>query len=820
MGTRDQTRRHLCTRFGVWLNHLHSITSRANAISSQEESENRPCLAIWGPSQTGKSTLLAEYIDAKGDEVGNDTALQWSSNEPVRFVGDIKGGEVTVLNPFNKGADASGCVTRFVMRDSVPDPEHPVKVTFASEAQIMHALAVGYLSETEATTSEDQQLSLDQEGIEKIIGEFKETGLPDREAFELLVEVADTIGLLIKSSLPRYTNLQRDWERSLRRSILESKGLLSSVDNVRSFAYQVFWDSWPSITSAFEKLRQKLSDIRDRFGDREIRCSYPLAALLLNISATELYGRSEIVRSLVDDAACEAGSEVVNIGSASGQRLFSGSNDFCLFQGLVWQLEVSLRSDVIRSTSPAVHSLLSTADLLDFPGVANEFKSSDPYTDTVLEQDPELIYTRFSSEGKTASIVVTSANNLDIDGFSILMRMNRYPSHPVQLQTGIQCWFESFGKEWPPRGGQSLPLNLVLTFTASLVNEVAASGIGHGLEPVFDKMQGLGYLSDPGVVTTFATNYPQFPDGKFQAESADLSKIVEEIVADRAFQRQFPTTGESLRAMAENGGKEYFFEHLITQAKQSIRPALIASHREKLISSMRELLGRTLPGEADAQAQRSMDIDSCIQSIQNFLKNSRSPDPARELGLVVQDVVNIEPETLDQLPRNAIRNQRRSPIRPFLEKQFNDWREDKVSKGNGRILAGGDDPLLSRLLIYFSENVCLDELQKWTLENLGNIKSGSEANRSRRFLATKMNNLLLFETGKLDHMRHPSVDSVQEMIQKLAAAEFSPERNVEHSPHYLSVIKPFIERLEELKTAQSSERGDQPGDMELVNLIN
>jgi hypothetical protein len=73
-------------------------------------------------------------------------------------------------------------------------------------------------------------------------------------------------------------------------------------------------------------------------------------------------------------------------------------DDFCLFQGLVWQLEVSLRSDVIEKKSPTLHSLLTAADLLDFPGVANEFKSSDPYTDSFLSQKPELIFTKVTEK--------------------------------------------------------------------------------------------------------------------------------------------------------------------------------------------------------------------------------------------------------------------------------------------------------------------------------------------------------------------------------------------------------------------------------------
>lgn len=803
---------------GSWLDQLHSLEKRASSISAIETKGGKPCLAIWGPSQTGKSTLLAEYIDAGGDEFGNGSALQWSDSDPVLFVGDIRDGEVTVLNPFNKGADASGCVTRFVMRDSVPDPQFPVKVTFATEAQIMHALAVGYLSETEAKTEGDQVTWLDSEEIEKIIGNFKTTGPVNREAFDLLVETCDTIELLIKSSLQRYSNLHRDWSQSLRRSILESEALLCSVANVREFAHQVFWDSWPSITKAFEDLRRKRADTVSRFGDKHLVSSYKLAALLLNISAAELYAKSEIVRNLVDSANFTASADKVILGSETGERLFHGSQDFSLFQGLIWQLEVPLRSEALHRSSPVVHELLAKADLLDFPGVANEYTSSVPYSDRDLTSDPGIIYTKVLKRGKTASIVVTSANNLDIDGFSLLMRMNRYPSNPVQLQTGIRCWFESFGKVWPPKEGKGLPLNLVLTFTASLVNEVNASGIGYGLDPVFEKMQGLGYLSDPKVVKTFATNYPQFPDGKFQVEGTDLTVVVEAIMKDKSFQRQFPDTGESLSEMAKNGGKEYFFRYLLSQANESTRSQLVAERKAKVVSAFMELLARAMPGEEDATLQRIADIDTCIKCIQRYLRESRSFDPSRDLGRIVQEVINVTPETLDPIPRNAGRNQRNKPLRPFLEKQFNDWREDKLSKPNLNAITGNDETLLSRLLVYFSESASLTELHDFTLRYLGNIRSRVESNESRRFLATKMNNLMLGVGSENGAGLHPEPKVAVNTIERLSKYELSGHENLENSPYYVSVITPFLKRLEYLKSSKGSERGEQPGDRELISL--
>jgi hypothetical protein len=88
---------------GSWLDALYRVRDGARTIQRGEASA-KPCMALWGPSQTGKSTLLSGYLDDPEDARGERSALRWSENEPVRFVvGGDKTGDVIVLNPFNFG---------------------------------------------------------------------------------------------------------------------------------------------------------------------------------------------------------------------------------------------------------------------------------------------------------------------------------------------------------------------------------------------------------------------------------------------------------------------------------------------------------------------------------------------------------------------------------------------------------------------------------------------------------------------------------------------------------------------------------------------
>lgn len=802
----------------AWLDEIQRIGAEAKNIAKSQADTAKAAMGIWGPSQSGKSTLLASCIDGQCDEYGNGSALHWSESKPVRFVGDLQGGKVTVLNPYNKGADASGCVTRFVMSDRVPNANFPVHLIFASEQQIMHALAVGYLSETKATDENDQVVKLNPDLLTKLLSDSKATGPAKRDAFDNLVQIVNTLEMLVYSNLDRYENLKGHWRKSLRSEILDCESLVCGIEPARAFSESIFWDSWPSISKRFRELSNNRKMLHDKFGDLPLYLSFPLAAQLLNISAVELAEQLPVIKSLIDSIGYEITDGRVNIGEGLAHKLFANLDEFALFQGLVWELVVPLRADVIRANSPAAAELLEVADLLDFPGVANEFKGPDLLTDDKLTADGKLILTQVLKRGKTASIAVTSSRDLNIDGFSLLMRMNRYPSHPVQLNSGIWSWWESFGNSWPPKG-KDLPLNLVLTFSAVLLNDVAHSGVGHGLEQVFDKMKKLAYLSDPSIVNTYATNYPQFPDGVLQVDAAKLDSIVSQILNDRAFQRQFGDTAESFKEMALNGGRDYFLKALTMQARNSRRQHLLQAKADKRTKEFAALLREALPGEQDASALRERDLDQVITMIKARLEQGHAETTCADVGLIVQGIVNVDPDELDQLPMRASKGANATQLRVFLDKQLVDWREKKSKKVVDGTLALDAPDSMTRLLTYLVEDVDLQQLHTWFKSNLGNIKGRTEASESRRFLAAMINNMLLSLGNGSEKQKHRETDKTDALLRSLAESEFTGNGGIEESTYFIGIIKPFLQKIEYLKTSARGERGIQPGDSQLLDLL-
>ncbi|SRR6266571_2074643 len=146
---------------GIWLDNVYRLQTSARLVSYALAS-NRRCIALWGPSQAGKSTLLSRYFDTRSVQIDHSapqSALQWSPQEPVVFLGRRDTPPACVqLNPYNQGADASGCVSRFVLKEAVDDPVHPIELRLCTEPQILHSLAAGFLSECNQRAGQAQEI--------------------------------------------------------------------------------------------------------------------------------------------------------------------------------------------------------------------------------------------------------------------------------------------------------------------------------------------------------------------------------------------------------------------------------------------------------------------------------------------------------------------------------------------------------------------------------------------------------------------------------------------------------------------------------------
>ena len=809
---------------GPWLDRLYQVKHGAEAVVHASQG-GVACMAVWGPSQTGKSTLLSAYFDnPEVDDLGNNSPLQWSLEEPVRFVvGADKSDRVIVLNPFNLGSDASGCVTRFTLQDGIPDPLHPVEIVLASETQVMHALAVGYLSECRVANARGEATAFDADAFRALLDKQKVVGPPNRAAYEATHALADLIELLILSELeqPRYKNLETAWPKSLRRQLLESPALLSSVETVQAFACELLWDNWSSLTEVFRQLVAKRRQLRGLFGEQPVRCSFRVAALLLDIGAYKKCAESPAVRRQVLQIFYAADENQAAIGQeTSGGKLVDNVEDFGLFQSLIWELIVPVRRDLLQTQAPALGQFMEAADLLDFPGVANAFTSADRLTNDALAENRVKLLTEVLKRGKTASVVVTSARNLDIDGFSILTRVGKFPSQPVQLVAGLKSWLKAYGEDFPPRS-KRLPINLVLTFCSTLVNQVISSGIKQGLYPSFDQLKGLGPLAQPQFVTTFATNYPQFFEARFDGTPEQQRAALDQIAADKAFREQFADNAASFEAMAADGGRDYLFAHLTRQALASQRPHLLAERWDKLGSELDGLRQEALPAEGDNSGRRTRELEAWLAEMKKIVdtraRDYPQEDAAGYLSRRVRALLNVDPEKLDPLPLKALPS--RVPLRTYIEKQFRNWLADKTKLPEIGETGLQDSAHAMRMLSYLLEGTDLGAVETLLKDDFGYLSARADALHSRRFLAAKMSTELLYGKDERAKGKHPSDAEVKRILSTLAAKEDAQDFTPAESPHYLSVLAPLFRRLEQVKATGTSQRTPQPGDMEFAAIF-
>lgn len=803
---------------GTWLDSVYRCRNVARALVEAEQAPS-PCMALWGPSQTGKSTLLSGYIDKPEDDRGLESALTWHQGDPVRFViGNDKSSSITVLNPFNGNADASGCVSRFSAVDQVSNPSHSVEIVLASNTQILHALAVGYLSECEPRNAKGEQTSWDSNSISALIDRMHPAGVPaapTREGFEFLQSLAETIDLLVMSEVARYPSLRASWKSEFRDKLLHSLSLQSSVAQAEKFAFEFLWDSWGSITDTYRRLAAKRQTLATQFGARKVRCSYKVACLLLDIDAYRKATENPEVMSAVSAIRYRIDGDcvVLDVGG-EGQPLVSGQEDFGLTQGLVWELHFSLNRKVLAQRAPALNKFFASADLMDFPGVANESRSAEPHDDNKIGGDLKIALTQVLKRGKTASIVVSRARNLDIDGFSLLMRLGKYPPQCPQLLAGIKSWLDAYGHPTPPQG-KPMPINLVMTFCAHVVNQVIQSGARHGMRPCFDQAKGLGWLVDPKHVTSIATTYPQYKaEGAIHGTKEEQQVAMDSIINDPAFNDRFGDSAESFHQMAANGGTDYFFNHLTSQAQASKRRSILEQRLHKAHGDLNELIQRGLPGESNAIEERNRSIDAWLEALDKKLKEPRKGeliDPVTKLSAGLRAFLNIDPDELDDIPAKATAS--RVPIRAFIEKQARNWQSRRADWEHLDRIGIPDGAEAQKLLGYLIEAADFSTVESFFRDELGELKSRADCKQSRRYLAHSLGNSLL--SINEHRKKHRDTTETNALLGQLASAD-AQDGKPENSPHYISVIGPFMKTIESIKTKGSSDRPEQPGDKELA----
>ena len=773
-----------------------SIVNRNAAIAKMRKVGNKKaCVAFWGPSQSGKSSLLSHYIDGEQD---SDLALMWDPNQKVRFSANQESEGVdancVVFNPFNCAMDASGLVTRFYLPSDEDVakiyPEAPVEVILANRKQVLQAIAVGCRMEC--------QESENPWGLDQLRQKISTPSVrPDRDAFELLYDVCD-----VCENMSRETSRYREFANGpkLRQQILSSNYVDSTMDALELAAY-LLWDGDAKLTKLFNdvmSIRGQMDEVRDKSAPNRIFVSMEVAALLEDIGVLAFYEQSKNGRSSAEARRrIEALDSVRMYVTPRGiiytcdkkpihDKIRAGKVTVTAFgrlQALIGELRIPLRKNETEAAKP-FFNFLEKCDLLDIPGVTNKASGEalgvENQIDLTKDVDETVLLSSVYKSGKTLSIVYGQAESCSIDSFVIFVDLERSGgiSRPTTITSGVKAWLSPYGfssfSSRPP-----LKLYLNCSLFGKLMDKVVAAVSGGGLNNYCEKAAALEFAKSCYVDCFFTTNC--------FAKCSDKNKK-RYFEDDADFKSAFlgGSGQESLNALFNDGlGTDYMFNRLTQDVTTTERMSHYDLIETKDISKLKAELSRVLPsGQGAAAALRKEVVKMVLGRVTQQVSEDK-PEQVRKLVAFVKDVFVVEEQSLDPIPKTPHRVHDED-LKNYLLHQIHKWistRKDELAGTPGvNWLVNEEEvyPFLEALA-----TIDMDRIVKVLQTDFWN----HSPKVSRTFLAMILNNSFLWG------------DYERRVCEKRTDA-------------YGMLCAPFMARLEQLSTTTYTQEGARPSDLE------
>jgi hypothetical protein len=819
-----------------WLPDLYAARDQAIAAGSLVEAA-RPALAVWGLSQSGKSTLLSYFIDSQrpGD---TDSALNWDPRRPFRFLPkEDMPAHIGSLNPANAGSDASGCVTRFFLADHVPDPERPVTLTLASRPQILHSVAAGYLQECRQDV-DGQVRFWDVPQLTELLqkADAPQGGAIDRAAFETVADCVAVCDRLIDDQYDRYKNLAAQWTREIRPSLLANAALRSSLQKTEHFVFTLLWDNREKMSLLFRRIDEFRLALVRQFGEVPVYTSLAVASLLLDIESYRVLTggpdidirRTQKIADLAGRIGWKRSGDhiLIDAGLEGGTALFRSVEDYGLFQSLVWEIGVPLSSAYLRQHP--VHEYLERMDILDIPGVARSEAGgeqagidlvSDPNVDTAT------LLTRAVKRGKTASIISRYAHWGAIDGILLLhvARDGFSKSQAAQITGGINAICRGLDPAYlPGKAPPPLAVSICFTFINQLIDEQAHIG-SFDLGPLLNRLEPLGPIALPEFSQLYMLSYPHLPRGTYNVASLEARQyqILPALLSQRAIRARFQTELEkkSIEAAltAPDGGVSYLLEAISRFPPAAVRLERAAARLRETEQRLENVARAAAPQRDDETEARRRGLRKLIDEINVRLDNSsgRGFALAEEISAHLRIATTIEASDLQTPPRSMIGNQQE--VIDYLLVQLGGWaqRSDVIDALGHLGLTAAEAGLVIRAL---HSAVNLSEAALWCERNIVPEASVAKRNHMRRYIAAKLMRQINREPNSGAYQE--SQLSADEEIERKFNSWEDTSTGARNSPHFKMIIENRLRLFERLANETLGRVWEpQPGDNEIGQLF-
>lgn len=843
-------------RQGAYLpqnNWLFSLYRQYEVLQAINESPKKPSLAIWGPSQAGKSTSLSNIIDSTDTP---QSAMMWNDDPFVfhcgpklqRILDDRDEVYPKSFNPYHGGGDASACVSRFYISETVKYDNYPVEVKLTKRRDILHSLAEGYISECELELDTGEIKTWEPKGFLDLIKanekKIENAISRDKKATELIIDLIQVIERLISDGSDRYRNLGTEnlWRKELIGELLSNPILHSSYSIALNLVENILWDSRYAMNEIFNDLNKSSEYFLNKVKGASIHCSLKLSRLLVDIEAykkveddtrsytdsDKAYLESVFLDKRGDDfILCESGSKKgIFVSDLKDNKFFN----FGLFQALTWELSFPLKKSFFKGndSSDSSWKVLETLDILDIPGVSKEDTAAK---DSLFDASKKIknkadFFSSVLKRGKTATIIHKYAEDLRIDAILLLIKSGEFPSKADKLSRGVKRIWEELDKKYSigDRKKIPVPLSICITFFYKTINDLAHNH-NFDLLALNSFTKKLGAISEADTCYNFVTNSPWLPN-------ASLDEIVKESperISDRLVESEWAKskflTDMELMSLKKSivdidGGVSYLFkcqEGLVSLDKFNSKHN---KRNQQVTDELKVLLFEVSPLQEDSNTTKLLlpKLRKClIEKVAN-IKSQNNDEVANSLIDIsnnLQKILSFTEKDLDSLPES------KTDIPSYLERQLKNW-----SKDRGRIDAlfslGLERNEALVLLEMMGKTIPLDDVAMWILEwwhgELEENVFREESKNARRYVSMKLTNILF------GHERKESVFSNYDEIRKNVEdcyIEWHEQPSLELAlPHDMMVIESSIEQLlflEDLIDGESS-REEQPGDIELVKL--
>lgn len=390
--------------------------NRRNFKKYTKAAGRKPCLAIFGPSQAGKSYLVSNLAmepnsDIRGIKVRNagyEYKSYVSAGDTIDFIKHI--------NP-EGGRESTGLVTRFTIDDNTKDGEAPFFIRLLSIVDIVKIISNGYFSDLtdridEIDPNEIQEMLIN---LRKKCTASPTGGVDEDDIYELKEYLSEQFRSEV---LIRDLNSFNIWE-----DMAKLVPYLKNQDRWEIF--ELLWGKAPFFTDVFKKLSLALESIGFA---REARCG--LDALIPKMTPQGLSNTIidvQIINYLYQDN--EPLSEVM-VYSANGAK---ASIKRSVLTAIISEITMVLPERIAENKNRA---FFKDADVLDFPGARSRLQIN------VNNRDPEkliqvflrgkiaFLFDQYNADNEISSLFLCLPfSNLEVKSIPGLIKNWIYRTH-------------------------------------------------------------------------------------------------------------------------------------------------------------------------------------------------------------------------------------------------------------------------------------------------------------------------------------------------------------------------------------------------------